>query len=174
MGNPVLSNNIKFQNDLKILFAPYNPNNNDDYPYILDIGDNPINQNSAGIEIKILKEMFTYSSGICYKINISTSNEFIIKGTFQFYRLEFQNSILEQNLPSKAQIYLTSESNSYGIIFNEWLEGNEMKFELPMNTHTRHSALKILLEKMKIFQFCQKGNRTFSLKSHNINSKTHV
>ena len=74
-----------------------------------------------------LWKTFSYFSGTCYKI---TSTLKYLKDPMKPYSiyLDFNENILYEMLPS-IDIYLTSEKNSHGIIYNEWIDGEELAFK---------------------------------------------
>ena len=75
----------------------------------------------------ILEKVITYFSGICYKITTT----FISKSDYMEIKLDFPNSTFYEQLPPSVDLYLTSNENSQGIIYNDWKNGEElaMNFE---------------------------------------------
>ena len=43
----------------------------------------------------------------------------------------FKNSEQHKELPNKIDVYLTSNDNSPGVIYNTWMDGNELYFRFP-------------------------------------------
>ena len=87
----------------------------------LKMGNNVMNRNYK----VFLENMTTYASGICYRINPLRTKE--IKevnayGTTEI-SLNFHENIPDDDLPP-ISLFFTSAKNSYGIIFNEWKDGN--------------------------------------------------
>ena len=87
-------------------------------------GENVI-ENSQ--ELVILEKVITFFSGICYKITTT----FISKSDYMEIKLDFPDSTSYDQLPPSVDLYLTSNSNSQGIIYNDWKNGEElaMNFE---------------------------------------------
>ena len=50
--------------------------------------------------------------------------------TFQVV-LVFGETIPFKELPNKIDVYLTSNDNSPGVIYNTWMDGNELYFRFP-------------------------------------------
>ena len=86
------------------------------------MGENDINNNKE--TIMHLWKTFTLFSGTCYKI---TSTLKYLKDPMKPYRIyiDFNKNLLYERSPS-IDIYLTSEKNSHGIIYNEWIDGEEL------------------------------------------------
>ena len=87
-------------------------------------GENVIKKSQ---ELVILEKVITFFSGICYKITTT----FISKSDYMEIKLDFPNSTSYDQLPPSVDLYLTSNSNSQGIIYNDWKNGEElaMNFE---------------------------------------------
>ena len=89
-------------------------------------GENVI-ENSQ--ELVILEKVITFFSGICYKITTTFISK--SKSDYMEIKLDFPNSTSYDQLPASVDLYLTSNSNSQGIIYNDWKNGEElaMNFE---------------------------------------------
>ena len=85
----------------------------------MDIGKNEL-ENS---EVVMLDKIVTGFSGICTKISaIHKVDPKILTQLEVEFKKKFTQS--KKDLPT-LQVYITSEANSYGILFNEWLDGEE-------------------------------------------------
>ena len=99
----------------------------------------------------------TDHSEMCYKINVQ-----IVQ--FQAsIEINFRESIHIENLPL-TNFYVTSEQNSYGIVFNEWIDGQEL------STQTKFSiVLKLRTKKFKYLpsqnEIICNPNKSFSVSS---------
>ena len=87
------------------------------------------------------ENIYTYTSGKCYKIwinyNISKKD---IGRTLISITLSFNESISFDERPD-LDIYITSEKNFNGIIFNEWMDGNEYKLSFEKVSITQSKTL---------------------------------
>ena len=85
----------------------------------LNIGRNEL-ENS---EVVILNKIVTGFSGICTKISAVHKVDPKILTELE---IEFDKKFItsKKDLPT-LQVHITSEENSYGILFNEWLDGKE-------------------------------------------------
>ena len=79
-----------------------------------------------------LEQFYSYLiSGFCYKITRNMSNA--IKNMDDGYTeitLYFNKSITYSELPD-LEFYLTSEKNSFGAVYFEWMEGKELLVKVP-------------------------------------------
>ena len=91
----------------------------------LKLGGNQIDNGGNSTETVYLEEVYTYLSGICYKISIEI-NYTMESGFMSVIYIEFNETIAYDNLPEVLQFYLTSDKNSHGIVFNEWKDGEEL------------------------------------------------
>ena len=71
-----------------------------------------------------LQKVYSYFSSPCYRFKKSSK---VISNTIEI-KIEFDKHFLDFQLPN-IEVYVTSESNSNGVIFKEWMDGNELKFE---------------------------------------------
>ena len=74
-----------------------------------------------------VEKIYTYYSGFCYKLKINYTLPKMDTGNFLTCKLSFNKSISYNDLPD-LEFYITSEKNSKGIIFNQWMDGQEEKF----------------------------------------------
>ena len=115
----------------------------------LDLGENDINDNKE--TIMHLWKTYTLFSGTCYKI---TSTLKYLKDPMKPYRIyiDFNKNLLYERSPS-IDIYLTSEKNSHGIIYNEWVDGEELalKFGKVMNLYFGELASQGFLDALSEF-----------------------
>ena len=72
------------------------------------------------------EKIYTLKNGVCHKIKINYAKS-IGKGSCISIQLVFNESISFEDLPD-LDFYMTSEKNSYGIVYNEWMDGAEEKF----------------------------------------------
>ena len=71
-----------------------------------------------------VEKLLTLYFGICYKISI----DFYVTKHIQF---EFMFGDAEWAMnPPTPEIYLTSEENAYGILWKNWVNGEELKFPI--------------------------------------------
>ena len=90
-----------------------------------------INFTKVGTESFSLEDMATMNltldsiltgNGICHRVAISTDK-------VGFFYLFFQVTILDQSIPDFLETTITSNQNSYGIIYGLWTEGKELIIE---------------------------------------------
>ena len=75
-----------------------------------------------------LQRVYSYEGGyFCYRIN-QTGYNFIRSDQVHIY-VSFEHLLTLYELPD-IDVYLTSYKNSDGVIFLEWMDGNELKFAL--------------------------------------------
>ena len=79
----------------------------------------------------------------CYKIVYDPNIMYDAKIPFQVV-LVFGDSIPFEELPENIHVYLTSNDNSYGVIYNAWIDGNELWFQFP----------KVRIKMSKIGVYC--------------------
>ena len=133
-----------FQNNL----LTYGSDFNISYKYVVLQGENveyepeytnyEYDENYYGdipdLRVKFQKIFSNIHGGFCYLIK--QLNEQIIKshGDYVSIHVNFDSSLPFESLPS-VEMYLTSESNSYGVIFKEWMDGHELRFEFKKVAH---------------------------------------
>ena len=66
----------------------------------------------------------------CYQIVYDPNAIYDGENVFQVV-LVFGDTILFKELPNKIDVYLTSNDNSPGVIYNTWMDGNELYFRFP-------------------------------------------
>ena len=66
---------------------------------------------------------------ICLKIirEDETMEPFILGG-YRTIQINFNKSIPQEKLPIELTAYMTSEKNSYGILTNQWMDGEMFQF----------------------------------------------
>ena len=70
-------------------------------------------------------------SGSCYKINRSITEAFkTLNDGYTTIRLSFNKSIPYDNLPD-TEFFLTSEQNFPGVLYYEWMDGEELHLHIP-------------------------------------------
>ena len=80
-------------------------------------------ENSAPFgEILWLEKIITINDGNCYKLTSMLTNKYMMK-TYTFIELYFNDSITKEDFPISAEIFVTSEKNSYGVVLYEWKNG---------------------------------------------------
>ena len=104
--------------------------------YDLNIGKNEL-ENS---EVVMLDKIVTGFSGICTKISaIHKVDPKILTQLEVEFKKKFTQS--KKDLPT-LQVYITSEANSYGILFNEWLDGEEFLLTFKWVQYDDYNGLK--------------------------------
>ena len=80
----------------------------------------------------LLEQFYSYIiSGFCYKITRNMSQ--VIKNIndgYAYITLDINKSLAYSNLPD-LEFYLTSEKNSLGAVYYEWMEGEELLVKVP-------------------------------------------
>ena len=78
----------------------------------------------------MMRDVWTVDADMCGWTASKQINEETIKthGDYVAIHVNFNESIPFESLPM-IEMYLTSESNSYGVIFKEWMDGHELGFE---------------------------------------------
>ena len=71
-----------------------------------------------------VEKLLTLYFGICYKITIDFYIARHIKFLFEFGEGEWAKK------PPTPEIYITSEENAYGILWKNWINGEELKFPI--------------------------------------------
>ena len=77
--------------------------------------------------------------GNCYKLTSMMTNNDMIK-IITDISINFNSSITEENIPS-LEIFLTSENNAYGVVFNKWVNGKVIKLQIDKGIH-KHIELR--------------------------------
>ena len=95
----------------------------DDCDYADDLG-------IAGISFDFEQVETLFSGRSCYKIVYDRKVTYDWKLPFQTL-LIFGASIPFNELPENIYVYITSDANSHGIIYNTWVDGNELFFQFP-------------------------------------------
>ena len=127
-----------FQNDNLTYGADFNIS----YKYVLLQGEHidyepeyteyEYNENDYGyipeLRVRFQKVYSHLLEGICYLIRQINEETIKTHGDYVAIHVNFNESIPFESLPM-IEMYLTSESNSYGVIFKEWMDGHELGFE---------------------------------------------
>ena len=104
-----------------------------DWVYSIDKGENIwLGTNESYEENIKLEQFYSYIiSGFCYKItrNISHSITKMDDGYAEIM-LHFNKFITYDKLPD-LEFYITSEKNSMGAVYFEWMEGEELLVNIP-------------------------------------------
>ena len=88
-----------------------------------------VGKNSAILgEILYLDKIITRNMGNCYKFTSESSSSSMIKTKTEII-LHFNESLMLEDLPS-VKVFLSSEDNVYGVIFNQWYNGIVMKTDI--------------------------------------------
>ena len=77
-------------------------------------------------EILWFEKVITLYQGKCYKLTSMLSYKYTTKH-FTDIMIYFNDSISEEDLPTTSDIFITSEKNSYGVVFSDWMSGKVMK-----------------------------------------------
>ena len=80
------------------------------------------------LRVKFQKVYSHLHKGICYLIKQINEENIKTHGDYVAIQINFNESLPFDSLPM-IEMYLTSESNSYGVIFKEWMDGHELGFE---------------------------------------------
>ena len=108
------------------------------------------NSNIPG-EIVNLEKLITMFMGNCYKISSVVTKEYTIKD-LTYILLHFNTLITKNDLPS-LNVYLTSEDNAYGILFNRWVNGKVVR------SHIEKGMMKETELKQEKFSFLPKNSK---------------
>ena len=106
-----------------------------DWEYAIVKGENTLDigfEENIRLEPTMLEQFYSFViSGHCFKITRYMSQEIkkIIDG-YMYITLYFNKSIPYSNLPD-LEFYLTSEKNSLGAIYYEWMDGEELLVKIP-------------------------------------------
>ena len=97
----------------------------------LDVGENIIDGSHHREEIVKLEEIYSYViSGFCYKITRIMDQEIItMNDGWTSIKLNLNKSIANNELPD-FDFYITSEKNSLGAVYYEWMEGDELNIKI--------------------------------------------
>ena len=96
----------------------------------------------------------------CLKnIRKSETMDAFMQGGYRTIQITFNKSIPEENLPTELKVYLTSEKNTYGILTNQWMDGEMFEFEVNQNFH------KVIDLKQEKYIYLQKAKSKCSHES---------
>ena len=131
-------NNISLKNgDIEMIKLEY-------FPYSSKTKQSLLSKVVTGKNKKILNPVIDEVTGFCYKLTPMSP----IKDTNQrCILMTFKNVLITKY---KAQFYFTSEANSYGLINNEWMEGNVMAVALDGNKNSK--KIKLIPERHTFLQ----------------------
>ena len=87
--------------------------------------------------IQKVEKVYTLWDGLCYKI---TPKIKATKVLHNYFKLEFNESLSDDDVPNKVKVHLTSENNSYGIITSKWTEGDVFKIDIKLKDMEYYSA----------------------------------
>ena len=82
----------------------------------------------SDLRVKFQKVYSHLHEGICYLIKQINEETIKTHGDYAAIHVNFDESLPLQSLPM-IEMYLTSESDSYGVIFKEWMDGHELGFD---------------------------------------------
>ena len=80
-------------------------------------------------EIIYLEKITTKDYGNCFKLTSVLTNNYMLKQE-TYIIVYFNDSIPEEDLPTSSDIFITSEKNSYGVVFSDWKNGKVMKHQI--------------------------------------------
>ena len=98
-----------------------------------------------GVNATVLGEMLYFKKivslryGNCYKLTSLLTNNDMIK-VITDISIYSNTSITEENIPS-LEIFLTSDKNAYGVVFNKWVNGKVIKTKIDKGIH-KHIELR--------------------------------
>ena len=78
----------------------------------------------------------------CYQVVYDPNTIYDGKTPFQVI-LVFGNTIPFKDLPDEICVYLTSHNNSYGVMYNTWIDGNELYFQFPKVKQSYFSSITL-------------------------------
>ena len=118
---------LNYGADFNITFAIY-------YPSLanqLDVGENIIEGLYNSEETVKLEQIYSYViSGFCYKITRIMGHEIrSMDDGHTIISLNLDKSFVSKDLPD-FNFYLTSEKNSLGAVYYEWMEGDELNIKI--------------------------------------------
>ena len=100
------------------------------YPYIqMYLGENNVPSSNFRTEKVLIEKIYTYYYGMCYlvtpkyKIGSDNWNDNIV--------ISMSDSLDPEDTPESIKLYLTSKDNQFGLIINQWLEGNVFDATMP-------------------------------------------
>ena len=80
-------------------------------------------------EIIYLEKIITKDYGNCFRLTSVLTNNYMLKQE-TYIIIYFNDSIPEEDLPTSSDIFITSEKNSYGVVFSDWMNGKVMKHQI--------------------------------------------
>ena len=97
-----------------------------DYDYYSAYDDCDYNASDISFSLESIYKFWRNMT--CYKVIYDPSNIYDEDIPFQVVFV-FGDSIPYEELPENIHVYLTSNDNSHGVIFNTWTDGNELSLK---------------------------------------------
>ena len=119
---------LNYGTDMNITFAP---TFEEVHSYHLDVGENFFEGLYNSTQTVKLEPIYSYViSGFCYKITRTMGHEIrSMADGWTIITLNLNKSIPINDLPD-FDFYLTSEKNSLGAVYYEWMDGEELNFKI--------------------------------------------
>ena len=111
----------QYGTDFKIVYVIVGPTNyNSAFVEELKEGKN---STTLFDETVYLEKMITIDTTHCFKITSVLTNKYTIIHYTQQIFLKFNETIDEENLPTSLKIFVTSEKNAFGVVYDVWYNG---------------------------------------------------
>ena len=123
--------------------------------HINSLEDVHIDFHNSSLDIKI--DPILTGMGLCYKLALSTNK---VGYFYIMFEMNFSENI--QSLPDILEMTITSETNSYGIIWGVWSEGKELRIETPFGAKTT----PVIQLNMKKIEFLEQTSNCNEQKSY--------
>ena len=106
------------------------------YPYIqLHLGKNNIPSSNFKTEKLMIQKIYAYNYGMCYLV--TPMYKIGTVGWYDNIAIRMSDSLDPDDTPETIKLFLTSKDNQFGVIINQWLEGNV--FDVEIAYKKRHS-----------------------------------
>ena len=116
----------KYRSDFKIEYKISDKNWNPETTFLKE------GTNKLFGEILWLQKVTTQFQGFCYNLTSVLTNKYMMKQYTEIL-IYFNKSASEENLPTSLKIFITSEKNSYGVVFSNWKNGKVMIADVAPN-----------------------------------------
>ena len=111
------------------------------HPYIqMHLGENNVPSPNLKTEKVMVEKVYTSYDGMCYFV---TPKYKIGSGMADNIAISMSDSLDPEDTPESIKFFLTSKSNQFGVILNQWLEGNVFHATMPYKKeHSMALSLK--------------------------------